>query len=356
MELDKQGIFPIHPTPGARPTVESLNSRLRTLAAVLRGQITDLPSDVEIVQFLDVAKSSLFYKKVNVLIFRNRVTTQISLRAFDGYEAVPDYDESLTRRERTGGNVIPGHLLVSAIEDEPTTELVVNLQSELERVERLEQQIQDAEAKKQEEERFLANRGEDQIPQQIVTSKTRTIQELQSEIERLKQAQGKTKLVQVSEHRDLLKKAIASAREYVVIVTPKIMVGRIDKDLMDLIKEAVKRKVWVIIGYGMPLMPNEKREDFIGKEATAEFAKLQQLDGSRLYMEWIDSHAKILLCDRQFSVVSSFNFLSYRGDKFLRKETGTYSEDPIIINQVIADIPETFKSLPKEFSSRLIAQ
>lgn len=68
----------------------------------------------------------------------------------------------------------------------------------------------------------------------------------------------------------------------------------------------------------------------------------EQIEAKRLYERWIrfvrlgDTHAKVLVVDQTFCVVSSFNWLSFRGDpnRTFRDEQGVYITMPAVIDDV----------------------
>ena len=59
---------------------------------------------------------------------------------------------------------------------------------------------------------------------------------------------------------------------------------------------------------------------------------------------WIDTHAKVLVKDSDFFVITSFNWLSFRGDpsKAFREEWGTIVRDPPLVDDFYAEIIKRF--------------
>lgn len=60
-----------------------------------------------------------------------------------------------------------------------------------------------------------------------------------------------------------------------------------------------------------------------------------------------DTHEEILVADIKSAVVTSLNFLSFRGDpkKGLRRETGLYSEGRATIEELAADFMRRVESV-----------
>lgn len=349
-DLKKRGTWLLHPSPKKRPTTETLNSNLAALETIFKHQLEDFNGDDQIVEVLDVERSWLMYKPVNVLVFHDRTSNRIDLRVFEGYEPVPEYDRILKRRERDGGRVIPDGLLVSAA-DHIRSELIQEVHPLVKKLEQLDQQIQEAEAEKEKLQASL-DKPDEEVSAEVITSKTRRIQELETEVQRLKAEQGLSRPVQNSEHRQILKDALSSAQRGVAIISPWIRQDATDKEIIKLIEKAIQRGVWVLIGYGMPKRRHESKADYIDEWVDKQFERIKKRpDGKKLHVKWLgNTHEKILICDRQFCVLTSFNWLSYRGDKGFRREMGTYSEDPRMVGKVADNVLKRFKSLPDGFS------
>ena len=57
-----------------------------------------------------------------------------------------------------------------------------------------------------------------------------------------------------------------------------------------------------------------------------------------------DTHAKVLIKDSDFFVITSFNWLSFRGDpsKPFREEWGTMVRDPTLVDDFYSEIVKRF--------------
>lgn len=306
-DLNKMGIWLLHASPGKRPIAESLNNKLSALESVFK-ESEGFDSSDQLVEVLDVERPWLMYKVVNVLVFRDRTTGRVDLRVFEGYEPVPEYDRILKKREQSGGRVIPDDLLDSAVDYVLPSELVQELRPKIERLEELDRQVQEAASEKDELQASLEKLDEE-TSAEAVTSKTARIQELESEVQRLKAAQGQSRIVQDNEHRQLLKNALSLAQRGVVIISPWIRRSATDEEIIKLIEQAVQRGVWIAIGYGMPLRRHESKDLYIDEWVAKQFRRIQKRpDGKRLQVKWLgNTHEKILVCDRQFCVVTSHN-------------------------------------------------
>lgn len=123
-------------------------------------------------------------------------------------------------------------------------------------------------------------------------------------------SEGKT--LQTQEHKKYLKYTLTNAKEAVYIQSPWIRVNILREYQSD-IESALKRGVKVQIKYG--LKPRN-RFDKIGidedsKNITTQWSK----NYPKLFMLKQDNnHSKILICDREFMIIGSFNWLSFGGE------------------------------------------
>lgn len=122
------------------------------------------------------------------------------------------------------------------------------------------------------------------------------------------------------EHPQFLKKALLAAKRKLVIVSPWIRDSVIDWPFIASLEALLKSGVEVFIGYGIEKADahgrrntaNEKPD--ISPRAEADLKKLAQMYKSFHFVYVGNTHRKSLVCDDQFAVVTSFNWLSYKGD------------------------------------------
>lgn len=122
------------------------------------------------------------------------------------------------------------------------------------------------------------------------------------------------------EHPPFLKKALLSAKRRLVIVSPWIRDSVIDWPFIASLEALLKAGVEVYIGFGI------EKADGNGKRNAAKDkpditpraeADLRQLADRYKHFHFVhvgNTHRKSLVCDDLFAVVTSFNWLSYKGD------------------------------------------
>ena len=122
------------------------------------------------------------------------------------------------------------------------------------------------------------------------------------------------------EHPPFLKKALLSAKHRLVIVSPWIRDSVIDWPFIASLEALLKSGVEVYIGYGIEKADgNGKRNAAKDKPDITPRAEkdLRELANRYKHFHFVhvgNTHRKSLVCDDQFAVVTSFNWLSYKGD------------------------------------------
>jgi hypothetical protein len=148
--------------------------------------------------------------------------------------------------------------------------------------------------------------------------------------------------VEVYEHPGLLQDALETAHSRVLIISPWIRAGVVDASFLLRIERLLKRGVALHVGYGLGEKDGDARVPDRNSEAALYTlaAKYSSFNISRLG----DTHAKVLIKDSEFFVISSFNWLSFRGEasRTFREELGTLVRIP-------ARVDELYKKLLKRF-------
>lgn len=135
--------------------------------------------------------------------------------------------------------------------------------------------------------------------------------------------------VEVYEHPGYLRDALKFAAERIMIISPWIRARVVDHSFMQMLNDALARGTEVFIGYGLA-GEGQQRE---GERDKAAIRALEELSSknARFHLSYFgDTHAKMLLCDRKFVIVTSFNWLSFAGAPELgfRDERGYYIAIP----------------------------
>src|SRR5207249_1014792 len=111
----------------------------------------------------------------------------------------------------------------------------------------------------------------------------------------------------VYEHPPILQKALTEAKERLMIISPWIRSSVVNKDFVTKLEALLQSQVDVYVGYGI----GDGRVD---PGAVAKLKRLSERYKNFRFKDFGNTHAKLLLCDREFVCLGSFNWLSFRGD------------------------------------------
>ena len=127
-----------------------------------------------------------------------------------------------------------------------------------------------------------------------------------------------------------------NAQNTVVIVSPWIKSGGLNNDVLGRIERALQRNTQVIIGYG--ISKKEDSDKWILQRLTDMQKK--KYGNKLLLVRFSNTHEKVLIKDNEYMVITSFNWLSFKGDpnKGFRQETGYYTESKEAIKQMKANL------------------
>lgn len=150
--------------------------------------------------------------------------------------------------------------------------------------------------------------------------------------------------VEVYDHPKLLEEAIKTAQQRVLIISPWIRSKVVTDNFVGAVRVLCERKVAVYIGYGLGTHDADERpNDRRAREALHELAV--RYPSCRVHRLG-DTHAKVLIKDRDFYVTSSFNWLSFRGDRnrTFREEIGTLVAIPERVDELFDKLVARFPS------------
>jgi hypothetical protein len=152
--------------------------------------------------------------------------------------------------------------------------------------------------------------------------------------------------IPVYEHPPILDDALNTSNNRVLIVSPWITAAVVNGEFIRKIRTLLDRGVNLAIGYGI----EENLKNYQPRHANSGERELQKLSASYdnfTFVELGDTHAKILIKDSEYYVVTSFNWLSFRGDpkRKFREEWGT-------MVSVRENVDEFFSEIIARFPTR----
>ena len=147
--------------------------------------------------------------------------------------------------------------------------------------------------------------------------------------------------IPVYEHPRILGVSINKANSRLMIISPWITPAVVNRDMIDSLGALLERNVQLYIGYGISAEPSER-------DINSSVQELQKLSDSYANFSFVrmgNTHAKVLIKDSEFYIITSFNWLSFKGDpkRTYREEWGTYVGFQEQVDQYFSELLPRFK-------------
>jgi hypothetical protein len=164
------------------------------------------------------------------------------------------------------------------------------------------------------------------------------VQRLQDEAKRMQ-----VRNLYVADHPPLLEDALRTAKSRLMIISPWIKRKVVDQSFVKNVDQLLSKGVKVYIGYGIKEQPtvNAPSQD---TAAVDDLKKLSEKYPTFVFTRLGNTHAKVLIKDSEFAAVTSFNWLSFKGDphRTFRDEQGTLLQVPELVNGKFAELEPRF--------------
>jgi phosphatidylserine/phosphatidylglycerophosphate/cardiolipin synthase-like enzyme len=153
-------------------------------------------------------------------------------------------------------------------------------------------------------------------------------------------------VLETHEHREALRDAILEARRELIIVSPWLRTAAVDHELLAWLGTSLDRnkELRIVVGYGIERAAAAKRQDPAVRDQEEALRRLRDM-GERAHgrlrvVEVGNTHEKLVICDDQYVILTSFNFLSFnpRPGKGLRREMGYRITDAAMVADVRARV------------------
>lgn len=151
--------------------------------------------------------------------------------------------------------------------------------------------------------------------------------------------------VRCHEHPKLLREALAKTQERLLIISPWIRAQVVNEAFLRSLEELLRNRVQIYIGYGLsegdagPGKDKARQKQPISPQAQKELGKLQKRFDNFTLKFVGNTHRKMLVSDTRFSIVTSFNWLSFKGDPKdqARDEFGLLVSEPGMLEKIFND-------------------
>jgi len=155
------------------------------------------------------------------------------------------------------------------------------------------------------------------------------------------------RLVRCHEHPALLRKALTTTTERLLIISPWITHHVVDRMFYASLEALLRNGVKVAIGYGLADEAGggrdgnnkQNQKEPISQQAQRDLEDLQRQFKNFSFRFIGNTHRKHLVSDSKFAVVTSFNWLSFKGDpkQKARDELGFLVTEPEDVEQLFKD-------------------
>lgn len=361
------------PSQIGRPSTELFHQRtvLDLLRCQLSNRQTNMPDndtpEGDLVRVESIKWHQTKYRDLSVLVYQSR-TDQLGV-AFrviaEGDCRVVRYEEVLWRLEQDGKSIVPLEPRADGLLSRPLQKIVGSNALRLaerhtsDRLLYLEDELKNLSSEIHQKQRALEamERGQEVAQKDLIgepgssesteSRRRNLVRELRhcearhEEVTQDIKERRTMRLLTTFEHRPVLLQALREAKRNVIILSPWLKTDAMDLEVMEGIEKAAKRGVSVAIGYGFhegqPCIDPHIEKQIKGM--------IQRLPARSLHLCRLgNTHEKVLICDDRFVVITSFNWLSFRGDenRTLRQERGVYAEDAELVREMTADAQERF--------------
>ena len=332
-QLRDQGCIQISPSPPKKPELDEIT--ISEVNEAMRAMVRRHSGKRDLLVIKAVLGSNLYYQRAIMLLFQSQSGPEI-LVAFVVDGALSSEHEQafmakgglrklgISDATDLSANEVARRLLPSDLLKEV---------GDLSNAEALKRKVQSAQADiLGATERLRAASTE--IERHTVRERAETArvaaEAAQKELDKLTET-----IVETFEHRAILESAIADSKQRLLINSPWINARAVTHQLLRLLEKRLRGGLKVFIAYGLD--PDDKPQRPADRDALNALHGLQRSYPSLFRLTRLgDTHAKVLISDSSLMVVTSFNWLSFRGDpnRTFRDERGIRVLNPKVINSM----------------------
>ncbi len=337
-DLRNQEIIEIEPSPKKPPELSDL--KLKDVDAIIRqiegASKAKFKQDRDLLALKAIERRQRFFQPALLLIYKAKDSDDIQVTfAIDGVLS----NEHETAFARANG--VKKLRLLEALRESAPRKLAEEVlghefvaQAPLQEAEALKEEVSSAQAKIDTDRNSVAEAETDEdkvaLEQKII--------EQEQEIEILKQRLNSFQIsyLEVYDHPEILKQAIQDSQKRLMIISPWIRANVVKKQFIEQLEKLLKCNIQLLIGYGLGKDEDDKKypSDIQAEKNLKKLAN--QYKDNFILKRLGNTHAKILISDAKFALVTSFNWLSFKGDRdrTFRDERGTLVSDPQKIDEL----------------------
>lgn len=343
--LRDQGIIEIEPSPKKPPDISDL--KLKDVDTIIR-QIdratkAKFKQERDLLALKAIERKQRFFQPALMLIYKAKDSDSVQVAFAIDAVLSNEHEEIFARTNGVKKLRILENLKESAprkLAEEVLGHQFV-AQAPLQEIEAIKEEVSTAQAQIEAQIEITRNtleqtenNEEKLILEQQLQEAQHQIEELQAKLDSLL-AMTPMRWLEMYEHRPILEQAIQDSQERLMIISPWIRASSVNKRFLKQFENLLKRGVQVFIGYGLGEKDDKKYPSDI--QAEKNLQKLANQYKTNFILKRLgDTHAKILISDAKFAVTTSFNWLSFKGDRdrTFRDERGTFVSDAKKIDEL----------------------
>jgi hypothetical protein len=155
-------------------------------------------------------------------------------------------------------------------------------------------------------------------------------------------AEATYELLETFDHPRYLDQALESATSRLIIVSPWIRARVVNAAFISRLREILRRGVDVYIGFGI----GDESRGGDDPGAVRALERLSEDHPNLVLKRFGDTHAKVLICDEAWAIVTSFNWLSFVGDpdRTFRDERGMLVRRSDVVHEAALRLLARFKA------------
>ena len=351
-DLRNNGIVEIEPSPKRPPELSDL--KIKDIDEAIkeiqksRGRKSKHLQEQDLLALKAIEARKRRFQPSTALVYKAKDSDEIQIAFIVDGILSTEHEAAFARSN--GAKKIKNQILIALQENEPlklaeellgkdfVTANLIDLDSITAQVAEVKTQIESQIESTEEKIAQTDNADEKNDLIQQLEEKEQQILQLQAQIESTISSVP-MRWLEMYEHRPLLEQALKDTEQRLMIISPWIRANSVNPWFLQQFENLLKREVQVFIGYGL----GEKDENRYPRDIEAEKAlqKLaNQYSKSFILKRLGDTHAKILISDTKFAVSTSFNWLSFKGqrDRTFRDERGTLVSDPEKIDELFDNL------------------
>jgi len=341
-DIKEQEIYEI-PTYISTPKIEQIDFlSLKRLVADSQKDLAQRSQKRELVDLLSIEKNWTAYRRMRVLQYVREIDGAVLVQVFDKGERSIDHEAALIKMESEKlrplravfKNQVPeikqeDFSLITPTEITAARQVAVEkpkIQQEISTKTQILEQAKNLQSSELAQDRREATYQIEQLNEQITILETR--------LKEMEERAGQTEVLQMYEHRPKLIEALRIAKKQIIIVSPWLNTDAIDYELRIEIGKTLQKGVSIMIAYGF------SEENWVEKESVKRLKDTAKNKKGNLKIYRVgDLHSKVLICDEEFMILTSFNWLSFAGDptRGTRYEDGMLTYDKFAIKEKISE-------------------